>query len=69
MSAGAEIAALRVAGIPVDGLGHAKSGYLFVKTTGSGDNRSNVFRWFATSLGKTPGPLARAISEGAPSVF
>lgn len=54
MSASAEVAALRAAGIPVDGLGNATSGYLFVRTTGRGDNRTNTFRWFATSIGRDP---------------
>lgn len=53
MSAGAEIEALRSAGIPVDELGNATSGYLFVRTTGRGDHQTNIFRWFA-SIGSTP---------------
>ncbi|WP_207309934.1 hypothetical protein [Variovorax paradoxus] len=59
MSADAEIAALRSAGIPVDGLGNATSGYLFVRTTGRGDHVVNTFRWFATSLGKAPAGSAQ----------
>uniref|UniRef100_UPI000D3BE01A hypothetical protein n=1 Tax=unclassified Variovorax TaxID=663243 RepID=UPI000D3BE01A len=39
-----ETAALRGAGIPVDALGNAESGYLFVRL---GGNRCNIFRWFA----------------------
>jgi hypothetical protein len=54
ISPSAEIAALRAAGIPVDGLGNALSGYLFVRTTGRSGNRTNTFRWFATSIGKDP---------------
>ncbi|WGT64667.1 hypothetical protein [Variovorax paradoxus] len=54
LSADAEIAALRSAGIPVDELGNATSGYLFVRTTGRGDHLVNTFRWFATSIGKAP---------------
>jgi hypothetical protein len=54
MSADAELAALRSAGIPVDELGNATSGYLFVRTTGRGDHLINTFRWFATSIGRTP---------------
>jgi hypothetical protein len=50
----AEVAALRAAGIPVDGLGNATSGYLFVRTTGRSANRTNTFRWFATSIGREP---------------
>ncbi|MET3443599.1 hypothetical protein ABIC94_004405 [Variovorax paradoxus] len=54
MSASAEIEALRSAGIPIDELGNATSGYLFVRTTGRGDHQTNIFRWFATSIGRTP---------------
>jgi len=52
-SPAAEIAALRAAGIPVDSLGNATSGYLFVRTTGRGRQRTNTFRWFATAIGST----------------
>lgn len=77
MNASAEIAALRAAGIPVDGLGNTKSGYLFVRTTGRVDQRTNIFRWFATGIGEVPdrptgeapSVSMRARSEGAPSVF
>ena len=77
MNASAEIAALRAAGIPVDGLGNTKSGYLFVRTTGRVEHRTNIFRWFATGIGELPSlpvneapcmPM-RTRSEGAPSVF
>ncbi|OAK55364.1 hypothetical protein A3K87_31760 [Variovorax paradoxus] len=46
-----EMAALRCAGIPVDALGNAESGYLFVRL---GNRRCNIFRWFAV----TPDPKA-----------
>jgi hypothetical protein len=77
MSASAEIAALRAAGIPVDLLGNTKSGYLFVRTTGRAEQRTNIFRWFANGIGEAPGlPIGeapsmpmRTRSEGAPSVF
>ena len=49
----AEVAALRAAGIPVDDLGNARSGYLFVRTTGRGPQRTNTFRWFATGIGES----------------
>lgn len=40
----AEVQALRSAGIPVDALGNAESGYLFVRLA---NNRcDNIFRWF-----------------------
>jgi hypothetical protein len=42
-----EMAALRCAGIPVDALGNAESGYLFVRL---GNRRCNIFRWFAAAL-------------------
>ena len=58
MSASAEIAALRSAGIPVDELGNATSGYLFVRTTGRGDHQTNTFRWFAGSIGRAPAVAA-----------
>lgn len=77
MNASAEIAALRAAGIPVDGLGQTKSGYLFVRTTGRVEHRTNIFRWFATGIGEAPSlPVSeapsmpmQARSEGVPSVF
>ncbi|MET3443504.1 hypothetical protein ABIC94_004308 [Variovorax paradoxus] len=77
MTPSAEIAALRAAGIPVDGSGNTKSGYLFVRTTGRVDQRTNIFRWFATGIGEVPSlPVGeapsmpmRARSEGVPSVF
>ncbi|QNK69673.1 hypothetical protein [Variovorax sp. PAMC26660] len=48
-----EIAALRIAGIPVDALGNAQFGYLFVRN-GGGSNRRNIFRWFAGGLPQEP---------------
>ena len=44
-----EVAALRIAGIPVDALGNAQFGFLFVRS-GGGSNRRNIFRWFAGVL-------------------
>lgn len=69
LSAGAEIEALRAAGIPVDDIGNATSGYLFVRTTGRADHRTNTFRWFATGIGGPPAPLAapaRAQPQASP---
>jgi hypothetical protein len=59
MSASEELAALRSAGIPVDELGNATSGYLFVRATGRSDHRTNTFRWFATGIGGTPADASR----------
>lgn len=42
-----ELTALRDAGIPVDDLGVAASGFLHMRTTS--DYRSHIFRWFANS--------------------
>ncbi|SDZ11878.1 hypothetical protein SAMN05518669_121109 [Variovorax sp. YR634] len=50
MNARDEIEALRTAGIPVDWLGNAKTGVLFVRTGGSSESRQNIFRWFASSI-------------------
>ncbi|MET3371362.1 hypothetical protein ABIC89_000395 [Variovorax boronicumulans] len=50
MDAGAENLALLASGIPVDSLGNAKSGFLFVRTTGNWEDRSNTFRWFASRV-------------------
>lgn len=44
----AEVTALRCAGIPVDALGNAESGYLFVRL--SNNRCDNIFRWFANQL-------------------
>lgn len=43
----AELSALRDAGIPVNDLGVALSGFLHMRTTS--DYRSHIFRWFANS--------------------
>lgn len=73
MSPGAEIAALRSAGIPIDDLGNATSGYLFVRTTGRGDHQANIFRWFATGIGEAPAvsvpakPMPAPADVGAPA--
>jgi cephalosporin hydroxylase len=72
MSASAEVAALRAAGIPVDALGNATSGYLFVRTTGRNGNRTNTFRWFATSIGRAPldvTTLQELRAQEQPSLF
>ncbi|MDP9917447.1 hypothetical protein J2W24_003098 [Variovorax boronicumulans] len=51
----AEVAALRGAGIPVDALGNAAFGYLFMRL--SNNRCDNIFRWFATGLEqKSPEP-------------
>ncbi|GER21491.1 MULTISPECIES: hypothetical protein [Variovorax] len=47
IDADAEIAALRAAGIPVDALGNAERGFLFVRAGNNWKNRANIFRWFA----------------------
>jgi hypothetical protein len=52
LGAQAEITALRLAGIPVDDLGNATSGYLFLRTTGRGNHRTNTFRWFTAGSGQ-----------------
>ncbi|QFZ83539.1 hypothetical protein GFK26_12605 [Variovorax paradoxus] len=48
----AEVAALRRAGIPVDALGNAEFGYLFMRP--SNNRCDNIFRWFATELMQNP---------------
>ncbi|WP_257884603.1 hypothetical protein [Variovorax sp. RO1] len=50
IDADAEIAALRAAGIPVDALGNAERGFLFVRFSNGWGNRTNIFRWFAGSI-------------------
>ncbi|MFZ3120380.1 MAG: hypothetical protein WA159_18920 [Variovorax sp.] len=50
MSAQDEIMALQTTGIPVDMLGNAKSGFLFVWTGGGVQSRQNIFRWFASNI-------------------
>lgn len=47
IGAAAEISALRAAGIPVDALGNAEHGFLFVRFSDGWRNRTNIFRWFA----------------------
>lgn len=50
VDADTEIAALRAAGIPVDALGNAERGFLFVRFSNGWENRTNIFRWFAGSI-------------------
>ncbi|MDM0009447.1 hypothetical protein QTI51_32080 [Variovorax sp. J22G73] len=51
ISAREEVEALRAAGIPVDALGHERSGFLFVRTVGGGgQSQQNIFRWFASQI-------------------
>ena len=57
----AELTALRAAGIPVDDLGVATSGFLHMRTTS--DYRSHIFRWFASR-----GPADGLGCFGAPHV-
>lgn len=47
-----EITALRAAGIPVDALGNAERGFLFVRFSDGWRSQANVFRWFAGDLGQ-----------------
>ncbi|WP_390345776.1 hypothetical protein ACFJIS_00605 [Variovorax boronicumulans] len=56
MSAAQEVAALRAAGIPVDDLGNAMSGFLFVRFSNGWRSDSNIFRWF-------PAPIERSANE------
>ncbi len=56
MSASQEVAALRAAGIPVDDLGNAMSGFLFVRFSDGWRGDSNIFRWF-------PSPIERSANE------
>jgi hypothetical protein len=51
MSDEAEVAALQAAGIPVDAIGNAVSGFLFVQFTRDWKNPIKIFRWFATDIG------------------
>ena len=51
-SAEEEAAALRAAGIPIDAIGNAASGFLFVRGTKDWKNPTNIFRWFATDIGQ-----------------
>ncbi|MBJ2155136.1 hypothetical protein [Variovorax sp. IB41] len=45
-----ELAALRIAGIPVDDRGLATTGFLHMRTTAG--YRSRIFRWFADADAK-----------------
>ncbi|SOE06155.1 hypothetical protein SAMN05518800_6777 [Variovorax sp. YR752] len=54
MAIDAEIMALRAAGIPVDALGNAERGFLFVRFSDGWRNRANIFRWFAGDIGQGP---------------
>ncbi|UVH54752.1 hypothetical protein NWF24_18085 [Variovorax paradoxus] len=54
METNAEIRALRAAGIPVDALGNAERGFLFVRFSDGWRNRANIFRWFAGDIGQDP---------------
>lgn len=56
MSAAQEVEALRTAGIPVDDLGNAISGFLFVRFSNGWRSDSNIFRWF-------PAPIERSVNE------
>ncbi len=62
------VAALRAAGIPVDSMGNATSGYLFVRTTGRVGRRKNTYRWFAAGIGEEspvtrPSPIPVRVSD------
>ncbi|WP_447773414.1 hypothetical protein [Variovorax boronicumulans] len=50
MSAAQEVAALRAAGIPVDDLGNAVSGFLFVRFSDGWRGDTNIYRWFPTPI-------------------
>jgi hypothetical protein len=50
LSVSERVEALRAAGIPVDEMGNATAGYLFVRTTGRVGARKNTYRWFATGV-------------------
>lgn len=56
MSASQEVAALRAAGIPVDDLGNAVSGFLFVRFSDGWRGDSNIYRWF-------PRPIERSAND------
>jgi hypothetical protein len=55
IGATAEIAALQAAGIPVDVLGNAQRGFLFVRFGKAQGSPANIFRWFAGEVGQAPG--------------
>lgn len=48
-----EEAALQAAGIPIDAIGNAASGFLFVRYTSDWRNPAKIFRWFAADVGHT----------------
>jgi len=52
IGAGAELTALREAGIPVDALGNAEHGFLFVRPSNGRRSQTNIFRWFAREVGQ-----------------
>ena len=43
------------AGIPVDALGNAERGFLFVRSSHGRRSQTNIFRWFAGKVGQVPG--------------
>jgi hypothetical protein len=49
MQHNAQVEALKNAGIPIDGFGHATSGFLFARTTGPCVERVQTFRWFSSA--------------------
>ncbi|BEP45883.1 hypothetical protein GmRootV15_64720 (plasmid) [Variovorax sp. V15] len=55
IGASAELIALRAAGIPVDALGNAERGFLFVRSSHGRRSQTNIFRWFAGKVGQVPG--------------
>ncbi|MBB3641597.1 MULTISPECIES: hypothetical protein [Variovorax] len=55
IGAHAELTALRAAGIPVDAMGNAQHGFLFVRLSNGRRSQNNIFRWFAGEVGQTPG--------------
>lgn len=67
MKGDAEIAALRAAGIPVDALGNAQRGFLFVRAIDGSRGRTNIFRWFAEGINPhrpAPAPLSVSCRPG-----
>jgi hypothetical protein len=55
IDANAEHVALRAAGIPVDALGNAERGFLFVRSSSARSGQTNIFRWFAGEVGRRSG--------------
>lgn len=53
IDASAEVSALRGAGIPVDALGNAQRGFLFMRFGKSQGSQTHIFRWFACEVGQT----------------